>query len=85
MKKSYVKPELFYESFVLNQHIAACGIDVTFENIDTCTPRLDSSFWPGLSDTVFGDGESRCSTNVKDIDVYCYTTGTNEAGKLFNS
>lgn len=84
MKKAYVKPELFYESFVLSQHIAACGIDVTYANEIDCTPKLDSNFW-GLEDTVFNSGEARCATDISTISVYCYTTGQNEAGRLFNS
>lgn len=86
MKKSYVKPELFYESFVLSQSIAACGIDVHFSSVtDTnCQPKLDPSFW-GSNDPVFNSGETRCSTSIESIEAYCYTSGTNEAGRLFNS
>lgn len=83
--KKYVKPELYYENFELSQHIAACGIDVKFANETDCQPRLDPNFWYNLNDTVFNSGESRCATSVDAIDVYCYTVGTNEAGKLFNS
>lgn len=85
MKKSYVKPELFYESFVLNQSIAACGIDVNQGDTSSCNPTLDSDFWGGANDPVFSSGDTRCSTPVEIIDVYCYTSGTNEAGRLFNS
>lgn len=85
MKKSYVKPELFYESFVLSQSIAACGIDVNFENTDKCAPQLDPAFWNGMSDTVFNNGRTGCSMDISAIDVYCYTVGTSEAGRTFNS
>lgn len=84
MKKGYVKPELFYESFVLNQNIAACGIDVHHGNTTDCNPSLDSDFW-GMNDTVFNDGEDRCSIDINGLEGYCYTSGANEAGRLFNS
>ena len=83
--KSYVKPELFYESFEMNQSIAACGIDVNYGDENSCTPTLDPKFWYGMSDTVFTNGKAYCSMDIKNIEVYCYTVGTNEAGRTFNS
>ena len=84
--KSYVKPELFYESFEMNQSIAACGIDViNLGDTISCTSRLDPEFWGGMSDTVFTNGKADCSMDIKNIEVYCYTVGTNEAGRTFNS
>lgn len=83
MKKSYVKPELFYESFVLSQSIAACGIDVHYKNENECQPTLDEKFWH-ISSTVFEDS-AKCSTIASGIEGYCYTSGTTEAGRLFNS
>lgn len=83
--KSYVKPELFYESFEMNQSIAACGIDVNQADKNACQPTLDPDFWPGLgNEAVFGEGKA-CATDISVIEVYCYTVGTSEAGKLFNS
>ena len=83
--KSYVKPELFYESFEMNQSIAACGIDVNHSDTSSCKPKLDPNFWDGLELTVFNNGRADCSIDIKNIDVYCYTVGTNEAGRTFNS
>ena len=82
--KKYVKPELYYENFELSQHIAACGIDVNLGDTASCTPSLDPDFW-GISDTVFNNGRLECSMDISAIEVYCYTSGTNEAGRLFNS
>lgn len=82
--KSYVKPELFYESFEMNQSIAACGIDVNHVDTSVCTPSLDPNLWGGLELTVFS-AEKSCDLTPDAIDVYCYTAGTSEAGKLFNS
>lgn len=84
--KEYVKPELYYESFELSQHIAACGIDMESLTIDgQCTATLDPNFWNGMTDQVFNKGTNGCNTAVEDIEVYCYTYGTTEAGKVFNS
>ena len=84
--KKYVKPELYYENFELSQHIAACGIDVNLGDTVNCTPTLDNDFWPGLGGVVvFDSKKGTCSLDISDIDVYCYTVGTNEAGRTFNS
>lgn len=81
--KPYVKPELFYESFELSQHIAACGIDVN-SAVETCDQILDEEFWPDLGgSTVFSEGS--CDIPDTAIEVYCYTVGTSEAGRTFNS
>lgn len=82
--KAYVKPELFFERFELSQHIAACGIDVHTNDVDGCNPTLDSSFW-GIGDTVFYAEQTRCAIDINVIEAYCYTSGTSEAGRLFNS
>lgn len=84
--KAYVKPELFYESFVLSQHIAACGIDVNIGNESECQPTLDGAFWPGMDrEKVFNSEKGTCVVDIGAIEVYCYTVGTSEAGRLFNS
>lgn len=82
--KKYVKPELFFESFELSQSIAACGIDVHYGDTSSCTPSLDPEFWGGLALTVFS-AERSCDMTPDAIDVYCYTVGTSEAGRTFNS
>ena len=82
--KSYVKPELFYESFEMNQSIAACGIDVNHVDTSVCNPSLDTEFWDGLKLTVFS-AERSCDMTPDAIEVYCYTVGTSEAGRTFNS
>lgn len=83
--KEYVKPELYCESFEMSQHIAACGIDVPSSDKESCA-TLDGGYWPGLGGIgVFDDGTERCEMPISAIEVYCYTAGTNEAGKLFNS
>ena len=82
--KKYVKPELFFESFELSQSIAACGIDVNYNNEHECYPELDGKFWPGLDGTqVFA--ADRCASDIGNFEVYCHTVGISEAGRLFNS
>lgn len=84
--KKYVKPELYYENFELSQHIAACGIDVNHDDTTSCNPTLDGSFWEGLDRVgVFSDGRADCSMDISAIEDYCYTVGTSEAGRTFNS
>lgn len=80
--KKYVKPELFFESFELSQSIAACGIDVNYKNEHECSPTTDPVFW-GDKVLVFSDGT--CANLAEKLEGYCYTSGTNEAGRLFNS
>ena len=83
--KKYVKPDLTYENFELSQHIANCGIEVNEGDTTNCNPTLDEGSWPGLGGTqVFGEGKE-CAMDIDTIEVYCYTVGTSEAGKLFNS
>ncbi len=82
--KEYIKPELYYESFELSQHIAACGIDVKIADTISCNAYLDPDFWGGMNNNVFNVASS-CELDIAAIDAYCYTVGTSEAGKLFNS
>lgn len=82
--RPYVKPELFCETFELSQHIAACGIDVGYKSTDECNPKFDSDFW-GMEATVFSGNPIKCSIDISVVEAYCYTSGTNEAGRLFNS
>lgn len=84
--KEYVKPELYCESFELSQHIAACGIDVNHGDTSSCNPTTDPDFWYETT-PVFNAEKVGCQLNVDngDIEAYCYTYGTSEAGRLFNS
>lgn len=82
--KKYVKPELFFESFELSQSIAACGIDVNHNDENVCTPTTDPDFW-SFTINVFNEGNANCAQPAEKLEGYCYTYGTNEAGRLFNS
>ena len=81
MKKDYVKPEIHYESFVLNQSIAACGIDMNLQSPIECNGQLDPNFNYDFNDIVFTSGNVDCVTEMQE---YCYTNGP-DMSKLFNS
>ena len=81
--KQYVKPDLYYENFELSQHIATCGIDVCNASDKFSCAYLDESFWD-YSDRVF-EANYNCVVDRANVEGYCETVGTNEAGRLFNS
>lgn len=73
--KTYVKPELFFESFELAQHIAGCALELLDKDAITCR----------ASGTIFGvtlDGKteswflSRTGSCTAEVEAYCYTNGT---------
>lgn len=73
MMKKYVKPDLYFESFQLDQHIAACGFDM----VDLKDPKECISH--GDTDGVYPDyGDIKLFANTNcDIEPenYCYITG----------
>lgn len=71
--KTYVKPELFFESFELAQHIAGCALELLDKDAITCR----------ASGTIFGvtlDGETESwfvsNACTAQVEAYCYTNGT---------
>lgn len=73
--KTYVKPELFFESFELAQHIAGCNLTlVTDQDVRNCA----------ASGTIYDitlDGEQESWFLNRDIctaqvEAYCYTNGS---------
>lgn len=73
MKKSYVKPELFYESFVLSQHIAGCNVMMNPTVEENCTGNgtITDNFGT-MNGLFFLNGNENCTTKVE---RYCYTNG----------
>lgn len=78
--KKYVKPDLYFESFQLTQHIAACGYDMIDSrdendcyshgdrNQDTGNDYWDSiKFFAGIQCDV--KPENYCYTNASDNDM----------------
>ena len=78
--KKYVKPELFYESFELSQHIAGCNLTINTADafgekaatdILSCTA---SGYVEGIHSTSwFMEANGSCSPVME---VYCYTNGS---------
>lgn len=77
--KKYVKPELFYEHYELNQHIADCAFQAEFNSKDACS----ASYYPG--DPNWGlDGkylftENPCNVEQSVVQDYCYHSGAGGA------
>ena len=67
--KEYVKPELYYESFELSQHISGCYLKLESGDINNCTSVLE-----GVG-VLFVQSEQGCAVQVTDPDSYCYTNG----------
>ena len=83
--KKYVKPDLYFESFQLNQHIAACGYDYngTFTTPkEACSFKGDETFG-NLPGQYFLEGVEHC---VMQVERYCYHNSTDEETiKIYNS
>ncbi len=87
--KTYVKPELYFESFELSQHIAACDLKLNQENIWTCSVELHTG---DSSSPFFGDMENEFvggfvdnTSCTKKCEIYCYTNGAGSLPRLFQS
>lgn len=67
--KTYVKPELYYESFELSQHIAACDLQIKHADAASCKIINDREFGSLVGGFI--------TTEVCDFayEQYCYTNG----------
>lgn len=86
--KTYVKPELYFESFELSQHIAACDLKLNAKTIwDCCVDPIDhtSPLYGSLEGEFAGGfvGDSKVCT--KKCEIYCYTNGADFLPKFFQS
>lgn len=88
--KTYVKPELFYESYELSQSVAACRWDwvnntdnngICYATYDV-DPNSDTDFPIGVN--LFNSDATVCNTTPADREDYCYTNGA-QGSKLFQS
>lgn len=70
--KEYVKPELYYESFELSQHIAGCNLTMV-NNIDPVTCTASGT----IGDETWGSWfvEANASCTVK-TESYCYNNAS---------
>ena len=76
MRKNYVKPELFYESFVLSQHIAGCSLQMPgLSNGNECIASGTVS--DGYQDIYLTNWFTTTNTSCAlEPEGYCYTNGT---------
>lgn len=88
--KKYVKPELYFESFQLSQHIAACGYDQLPKNDAFHQSKPEECAFAGdvelgnIAGNYFMDPDNGCV--IINLDRYCYTNGTdNPQIRIFNS
>ena len=89
--KTYVKPMLCFESFQLNQTIAACAWDMQQADKNSCVAHQD--YYPGQDPntsghhstdiTLFTDS-TRCTVTEEQKEQYCYTNGA-EGMRVFQS
>lgn len=68
--KTYVKPELFFESFELSQHIAGCSLKLLEGDVGACNA---SGTIEGISGDSWFISTNHCTTVVE---AYCYTNGS---------
>lgn len=73
MMKTYVKPDLCYESFELSQHIATCDFLGNYQDENTCVVEID--FGDGQIDKLFSN--NACDdVDPSVFEDFCYTKGT---------
>ncbi|WP_455582725.1 hypothetical protein [Dysosmobacter sp.] len=85
--KTYVKPELYYESFELSQHIAACDLKLESADPIVCSVAANDML-EGLG-TILQDAfitSANCKFSYdRDYERYCYTNGTDTLPRFFQS
>lgn len=82
--KQYIKPELYYESFEMSQHVASCYFDlnsaqgscpfVSDKVVNTTDPDAKQVGLPGI--VIFKSDIEDCIEDYQNYQHYCYTTGT---------
>lgn len=73
--KKYVKPELFYESFELSQHIAGCNLQINSPDVLSCTASGTVGPYDALSYNWFLE-QTEGAVCSPTLEVYCYTNGS---------
>ena len=86
--KKYVKPDLYFESFQLTQHIAACAYDMINSNDpDNCYSYGDKhNVYTNYGESMrFFSNENVCTDGKPEI--YCYFNGAiqDDMFKVLNS
>lgn len=79
--KKYVKPELFYERFELNQHIADCQWEYVHEQ-GGCVAQGDEDL--GMGAFIMFEGDLACNVTPDTYGEFCYMN-SKDGSRLFNS
>lgn len=76
--KTYVKPELFFESFELSQHIAGCSLQLNVGDAATCnaTGWIEDLFQEGKGTGVKSGWFIDSQICAVEVEAYCYTNGS---------
>ena len=77
--KTYVKPTIQFESFVLSQHIADCGWELQSQRVESCYATGDPD-WDYPTDVkAFIKDKGVCESEPEG---YCWTSGSSNVGLL---
>lgn len=77
MKKKYVKPELLYEQYMLNQHMAAtCVVEFQGKAEEIHCKAVGNSMYNMEGLTLFLS-PGVCGTTMKSMENYCYYPSVN--------
>ena len=84
--KQYQKPEVFYENFMLAEHIAQCDYTLGISDPASCSVTKDNFEADGGDFRGIFLSKNVCTRVLDDFTSYCYTNGT-EAGmpRIFQS
>lgn len=83
--KKYVKPELFYESFELSQHIANCQWELDHASKETCVATGEDG--TGYENNTLFMSYLACEWTADDgmYEDYCYHSGADGNLNVFAS
>lgn len=73
MKKTYKKPDLYYENFALVEAISSCDLKSNFNQLDLCL-AYESPVRPGMF--IFSSQEQGCDILVQADGSECYGNPT---------
>lgn len=83
--KKYIKPELFYESYELSQHIANCQWEIQQADENTCIAKGEAGTIYE-ENTLFTTGMSCQFTTDNGVwEDYCYHSGQDGHMNVFAS
>lgn len=81
--KTYVKPVLYYETFELTHHVAACTVDMN-SSINDC--KVGTLVQDNFTYILFDAGMDGCKLYDGISELYCYTnSGLNVTNIGFGS